>query len=114
LSKKFNQQFACSRMMLPEHCGSLREQAAAKIKAEEQRKPLIDEQLQEEQQQLLEQALRGRKRLRFEVLTRSGRVSFSGVPRRLDENAGMILIDTGSSKLEKISSAAVIKLSGEY
>jgi hypothetical protein len=113
VSKKFNQQFACSRMMLPEHCGSLRKHAAAKIKAEEQRRPLIDEQLQEEQQQILEQALRGQKCLRFEVFTASGREHLSGVPRRLDENAGTILIDTGSNKLQMIRATAVIKLSGD-
>jgi hypothetical protein len=106
--KKFNQQFACSRMMLPEHCGSLRQHAAAIKRAEEQRRPLADEQLQAEQQQLLEAALSRKLKLEFTLLDESGHSSVCGVPYRLDETAGTIYIDTGSVKPFKIKAAAVI------
>jgi len=108
VSKKLTQQFACSRMMLPEHCGSLRQHAKSLMRAEEQRWPLTDEQLQAEQQQLLEEALGHKLRVEFTLLDESGRSSLSGVPYRLDETAGMIYIDTGSGKPVKIRAASVI------
>ncbi len=113
MSRKFNQQFACSRMMLPEHCGNLQQHAAAKARCEEQRKPLADEQLQAEKQQILEQALHDHKNLLFTLLTDSGRSSLSGVPYKLDENAGTIFIDTGNEKKVIIKASAVIGLSFE-
>jgi hypothetical protein len=108
MSKKFNQQFACSRMMLPEHCGSLREHAASLKRVEEQRRPLADEQLQAEQQQLLEAALSRKLKLEFTLLDESGRSSVCGVPYRVNETAGTIYINTGSGEPLKIRSAAVI------
>ncbi len=112
MSKKMSQQFACSRMMLPEHCGSLRRHAAVIERAEEQRRPLTDEQLQVEQQQLLEEALCHKLRLEFILLDEAGRSSISGVPRRLDETAGIIYIDTGSGKPVKLRAASVIGITG--
>jgi len=113
MSKKFNQQFACSRMMLPEHCGSLRQHAASVKRAEEQRRPLTDEQLQAEQQQLLEEALGHKLRVEFTLLDESGRSTLSGVPYRLDETAGTIYIDTGSDKPVKIRAASVIGIAAD-
>lgn len=113
MSKKFNQQFACSRMMLPEHCGSLRQHAASLKRAEEQRRPLNDEQLQAEQQQLLEEALSHKLRIVFTLLDESGRSSLCGVPCRIDETAGTIYIDTGSGKLTKIRAASVIGIADD-
>jgi hypothetical protein len=110
MSKKLTQQFACSRMMLPEHCGNLRKHAAEKKRSEEQRRPLRDEQLQGEQQQILEQAFRGQKCLEINLLKTSGHSSYHGVPRRLDENAGTIIIDTGNGNLLTIRAAEVINL----
>lgn len=114
MSKKFNRQFACSRMMLPEHCGSLHRYSAAKKRQEEQRRPLIDSQLQEEQQQLLEMAYREQRVLGFTLLTACGRTFCCGVPRRIDKNAGTIIIDTGNGKSVVVNAAEVIGLCPDF
>ncbi len=113
MSKKINQQFACSRMMLPEHCDSLRQHTAAVQRAEEQGRPLTDEQLRAEQQRLLEEALYCKLRLKFTLLDETGRSSLSGLPCRVDETAGTIYIDTGSGKPVKIKAASVIGIAGD-
>ncbi len=112
MSKKISQQFACSRMMLPEHCSSLRQHAASVKRAEEQRQSLTDEQLQAEQQQLLESAICHKLSLEFTLLEESGRCRISGVPCRIDVTAGMIYIDTGSGKPVKIRAVSVTGITG--
>jgi len=111
MSKKFNQQFACSRMMLPEHRSSLQQHNAKTAWEENHRRPFLDEQRQEELQQLLEQAIFKQQRLNFTVLNNGGYQTITGIPLRSDPAAGFIYIfDAGGTRRRKIMAADVVNL----
>jgi hypothetical protein len=95
VSKKINQQFNCSKMMLPEHCGQLREHGAAYEKAEACRRPCFDQQLREEQQRTLDQALQTGQMIVVTIINNSGTHTFRGVPLRIDQVAGCLVLDAG-------------------
>ncbi len=110
MSKKFNQQFACSKMMLPEHRSSLQEQSVKTQCNETHRRPLFDEQRQEELQQILDQAIIKRQTLQCTILHSSGYQVYSGVPRRIDQTAGKIIFATGGLRTQAITAAEVVHL----
>ena len=113
MSKKFNQQFACSKMMLPEHRGSLQEQSVKTQWNETHRRPLFDEQRQEELQQILDQAIVKRQTLQCTILNSSGYQVYSGVPLRIDQTAGKIILDTSDRRTQAITAAEVVQLEVE-
>ncbi len=111
MSKKATHQFLCSKMMLPEHCAGLREHVTARQRAENNRRPELDEQFREEMQQLLEQALATRQAVEVTVLESCGCRFFSGVLLRSDPGAGLIYLDTGSSRRPRsIKAGEVIRI----
>jgi len=110
VSKKANQQFACSKMMLPEHRGGLQEHRLRMEREETNRCPLLDEQRHEELQHLLRSATFKRQKIRFTVLNSSGRHSLCGIPLRCDSSTGLIYIDNGGSRPHKIMAASVIAI----
>ncbi|MFU8794585.1 MAG: YolD-like family protein [Dethiobacteria bacterium] len=110
MSKKINQQFNCSKMMLPEHCGSLREHVKNLEREEIYRFPVIDEQLWEEQQRMFGQALFTGHTIKINVINSSGSHTYRGVPLRIDQVAGLILVDTGKTGLLKIRATEITRL----
>lgn len=110
MSKKINRQFACSKMMLPEHRGSLQDHKNKALWQENHRSPLLDEQRQEELQQLLDRAVFKRQALTFTVLDDEGYQNFNGTPLRIDTAAGLIHLDSGGSRPQKIRAADVIDI----
>lgn len=110
MSKKINQQFNCSKMMLPEHCGSLREHVENLKREEIYRLPVIDEQLWEEQQRMLGQALFAGHRVRITIINSSGSHTYRGVPLRIDQVAGIIVVNIGKTGLLKIRAAEITRL----
>ncbi len=110
MSKKFNQQFACSKMMLPEHRGSLQEHKFRIEWEETNRCSLSDEQRHEELQQLLDLATLKQHLLAFTVLCGTGLQTINGVPMRSDPAAGFIYLDSGGGRPKKIRAADVIDI----
>ncbi len=110
MSKRISNQFNCSKMMLPEHCGHLRRRADDLDQREKRRQPLIDEQLHEEQQLLLEKALAAGIALHFTLLSSKGTAKLAGIPRRISQQQGVIMIDTGEMRPLSIKAADVIAL----
>jgi len=110
MSKKINQQFACSKMMLPEHRGSLQEQSAAVKRADESSRPELDQQERERLQQIFEQALHVRRALRVTVFTETGREIFTGIPLRVDPAGGKIIFSSGSTGVRAIRTADIVHL----
>ncbi|MCJ7806040.1 MAG: YolD-like family protein [Clostridia bacterium] len=113
MSSKINQQFACSKMMLPEHRVSLRDQSTKAQWKETHRRPLFDEQRQDELQQILGQAILKRQTLQFTILNSSGYRIYSGVPLRIEQTAGKIILDTGDRRTQAITAAEVVQLEVE-
>ncbi|HED24090.1 MAG TPA: hypothetical protein ENN91_03100 [Firmicutes bacterium] len=111
MSKKMEQQFNSSKMMLPEHRCGLQEHAAQIRQAEKCRRPFIDEQLAEEYQQLLNEAFFYRRKLNIVILKPDGRHSVSGVPLRIDSAAGIIFLDAGLTPPLYVKAAEVILVS---
>ncbi|MEW5784577.1 MAG: YolD-like family protein [Bacillota bacterium] len=100
MSKKLTHQFGCSRMMLPEHRGQLQRHREQTRQREEYRRPLFDEQQQEQFQHALEQSLRHGLPLQVTVvLTGSGRRTFTGTVSRTDPVAGRIFLNTADGIL---------------
>lgn len=110
MSKKINQQFNCSKMMLPEHCGQLREHSAAYEKVEAGRKPCFDEQLREEQQRTLDQALFAGQMIVVTILNSSGSHTFRGVPLRIDQALGCLVLDVGEVRPCRIKAVEITGL----
>ncbi len=110
MSKKINQQFHCSKMMLPEHCGKLRDHADRLEREEIYRRPVIDEQLWEEQQRILGQALFTGQQIMITIINSSGYHTYRGVPLRIDQIAGFILIENGEQRPFKIRATEIIRL----
>lgn len=110
MSEKLRRQFACSKMMLPEHCTMLREQALAEYRAENNSVPETDEQLQEEQQYILEAARSKGKTVTIKILDSSGYKHYTGIPLRCDSARGRILIRTLAGYDLEVSAAEVISI----
>lgn len=110
MSKKINQQFLCSRMMLPEHCSGLNDYTLRKKWAENHRRPDLDDQQQEQLQYELEQALAEQQELIITVLNESGYHTCIGVPLRIDPTTGLIFIHTGKNRPGAVKAADVVKI----
>ncbi len=110
MSKKFSQQFSCSKMMLPEHRGSLQQHADQNRWEQEYRRPILDEQEQEQLQQILEQALSKKQSIKLIVLNESGRQTIYGIPLRINPGTGTILLSTGCVRPLAVKAADVIHL----
>ena len=112
MSKKINHQFNCSTMLLPEHNAALKQHFAKPRQEENSRRPLKDEQLLAEEEQLLQEALYCGKKLLFTVIDCAGRKIFSGVPLRFEEPGALIVIAAegkqGQRRLLKIAAQNVI------
>lgn len=105
-----NQQFLCSKMMLPEHCSELRKHTENSKWAEDYRRPLLDEQFREELQQRLEQAFAARKALRVAILQDRAHHTITGVPLRFEPTTGVIYFDTGGPQPMPILAAEIVNL----
>ncbi len=115
MSKKMSQQFACSKMMLPEHRGSLQEKAARNRRLEENSHPELDEQERQRLQMIFEQALTGRRALKVTVLTgNNGRDTFSGIPLRSDSTSGTIIFDPGSGQTRSVRAVDILYLEAAH
>ncbi len=110
MSKKINQQFLCSKMMLPEHYSDLRKHAAGKQWTENHRRPHLDEQFQEELQQILEQALSEQKLLKIITLNSKGYRVYSGIPLHSDPSTGLIWLGSGKCRPQSIRACEVISI----
>jgi hypothetical protein len=110
MSKKINQQFTCSKMMLPEHCGQLREHSAAYEKVEACSRPCFDEQLHEEQQRVLDQALLAGQKILVTIIDSSGSHTFCGVPLRIDQVSGYLFLDVGEIRPCRVRAAEITGL----
>ncbi len=110
MSKKINQQFACSKMMLPEHRGSLQEHCRQSSRAEESSRPDLDEQERERLQQIFEQALAGKRALQVTVFTGTGRESFTGIPLSSDCAGGRIYFSSGPGRPRSVRAADILLL----
>lgn len=110
MSKKLNQQFSCSQMMLPEHRSTLQEHAAQNRWYEAMQKPVLDEQEQERLQQILEEALAKKQNITVTVLEESGRNTYQGIPLRSDQATATILLSSTSGKPRLIQAADVVQL----
>jgi hypothetical protein len=110
MSKKINRQFACSRMMLPEHSGTLEEHNSSAAWDETHRRPHLDEQRQEEMQQILARAILNRLKIKLIILNGSGYHTYCGVPLPGDSTAGKFFIDTGAARPLAVRAAEVVCL----
>lgn len=110
MSEKLRRQFACSKMMLPEHCTMLREQALAEYRAENNRVPETDDQLRAEQQYILEDARAGGKTVIIKTPGNSGYNHYAGTPLRYDSASGRILIRTVTGDGLEVPAAEVISI----
>ncbi len=84
MSRKFLNQFACSRLLLPEHREQLQGHHRARNKKEELRPPCLDEQQREELDILVNQSLGQGLEIRVIALGEEGRYSTTGRVIRLD------------------------------
>jgi len=96
--------------MLPEHRGSLQQQAAQSRRNQEHHRPVLDEQEQEQLQQVLDQALLRKQAIRVTVLDDSGRYTYTGIPLRSDPATGKILLSAAPGKTLAIKVADVVHL----
>ncbi len=83
MSKKYTNQFLCSRMMLPEHRAKLARHRREAERAEQHRRPLLDQQQWEEFQAVLERSYFEGVRVKVTTLEEDGRCTVTGVVRRL-------------------------------
>ncbi len=113
MSKKISQQFACSKMMLPEHSRSLQEHSAAVYRAENQRRPILDEQKMEELQQVLAEALFRRAALKISIVDQSNCSIVHGVPLRYDGTDGTILLVGKSNSRRQIKVTDIFDIERE-
>ncbi|MDW7740117.1 MAG: YolD-like family protein [Bacillota bacterium] len=108
MSKKMSQQFACSKMMLPEHRDNLLQHRRTEERTERCRQPAVDEQALAEQQQIFEEALHSRRSLRITIVTEEGCLTYTGLVRRCDFALRTLFLDTGFSKSQKISVSEIV------
>jgi len=110
VSRKLNQQFNCSKMMLPEHRSSLEQQILRERCDRELRYPAFDEQELDRLQQQLDLALANKQPIRVTVLENSVCQIYSGVPLRIDQGTGIIVLSTGCGRRQPIQAAQVVAL----
>lgn len=114
VSKKLNQQFACSRIILPEHRDQLKGQRREMDEREKYRVPLFDEQQREEFDSLLTRSLRFGLLLKVTFLKgerEKSRALIRGQVVNIDSMTGRIVFHTETGK--KIIAAGRITGIGE-
>jgi len=110
MSKKLNQQFACSKMMLPEHRGSLQEHNTQLRRDEKNSRPVLDEQQWERLQQIFESSLAEGRALKVTLINGTGRETFTGIPLSSDPTAGRITFSSGSGRPQAVKAADIVRL----
>ncbi len=108
--RKIDQQFSCSKMMLPEHRTNLERHCEELIREEELRRPQLDEQRREEMQRLLEQALQTGQSLKIDTMDSYSRCCYRGLPLRCDPATGQITIRTDRGKTLKLKASEIVHL----
>ncbi len=84
MSKKVANQFACSRLILPEHRDQLRGHRQARRKEEEHRLPCLDQQQWEEFEALVKQSLEQGLTIMVTAVSKQGRYSATGQVIKVD------------------------------
>jgi len=97
-------------MMLPEHRSGLQRYAARKQWEADHRRPVMDEQRQEELQQVLEQALLNGQALKLTVLNERGFTGCTAIPLRIEPSTGLIYFCTGASRHLAVRAAEIVHL----
>lgn len=97
MSKKMRHQFACSKMMLPEHRGSLERHREEVEQNEKYSRPILEEQEQERFQRALQQAIENGAPLSLSVLNKNGFRRLTGIVIKLEPWAGRLRLHTGAS-----------------
>jgi len=106
MSKKIANQFACSRLLLPEHRDRLQGHHRAKEKEEECRLPCLDEQQWAEFDFLIDQSFKQGIEIRVTAINQEGRYSAAGRVVRLDLAKKEIIL-AGPEGLYKIFVPAI-------
>ncbi len=83
MSKKLNNQFICSRMMLPEHVRALSKYEQESKLKELCKRPELDEQRLEEFDRVLQRAIKEELLVRVMVLTERGPVMYDGKVQKI-------------------------------
>lgn len=96
--------------MLPEHRSSLEQQILREQYDREFCYPALDEQELEQLQQTLDRAISDKKPIRVTVLENNLRRTYSGIPLRIDQSAGIIFLASGSGRPQLIQAAQVLDL----
>jgi 3-methyladenine DNA glycosylase AlkC len=97
VNKKIRRQFACSRLMLPEHCSSLERHYKETEQSENCRRPLLDEQEQDRFQQILQRSLGQNAPLALTVLKENGFRHLTGTVIKLEPWAGCLRLRTDAA-----------------
>ncbi|HSW35258.1 MAG TPA: YolD-like family protein [Candidatus Limnocylindrales bacterium] len=109
MSKKINQQFNCSKMMLPEHRERLQKQTALSRWKEEHHRPVLDEQQQELLQHIFEQSLLHRQKIKITVLNENGYQVLEGVPLKGTSAVGQISLEN-SGDVKTVQTKDIVNL----
>ncbi len=109
MSRKFSEQFICSRMMLPEHREGLNRQSREMLKKENYPKPLLDEQQWEEFQRVLEKALKQHLVVQIIRVKDDIHQTIVGTLKKADSLTGLIFVQT-EEEIIKIKAGDVLSL----
>jgi|GEM_PF-389806 len=109
MSRKFSDQFLCSRMMLPEHREGLNRRMGQMDRREKYSRPLWDEQQWEQFQLLLEEALEQRLMVELIRVKEEVHESITGILKKADNLTGLIFVQT-EKEIIKVKAADVIAL----
>lgn len=109
-TKKAGRQFACSKMMLPEHCENLQKHHDRIEWEEAHRRNFLDEQEQWQMQCILEEAVAQGLSLNITILDDNGYRHFRGVPLRFDPTNREIILDRSTMRPCTIKAATVVRL----
>ena len=96
--------------MLPEHCGQLRERAAAYAAINQNPPEQLDEQALEEMQQILELAITCQHRLKITVAGLNEKPDLTGIPVRIIPAENTVVFDNGAGDRFKIAAAKITAL----
>lgn len=109
MSRKFSDQFLCSRMMLPEHREGLNRRTEQITRQEKYTRPLWDEQQWEQFQLLLQEALEQRLVVEIVRVKEEIHESIIGTLKKADNVTGLIFVQT-ENKITKVKSEDVLSL----
>jgi hypothetical protein len=109
--KKMNDQFLCSRMMLPEHRKALSQRQQKIREAEDRRIPLFDEQELELWEWFLRQSLEQGTKITVSYLSEGGEKIVSGVALKNDIPGGMIIM-AGKKSRVRVEVKKILSIEG--